>query len=249
MSNHDLTANNESLLSISRFPSTLQTLASSERGSSPSTTSSVPTTLGGVSANSAAKETVLGAGEFDQMVEILTALKKSSVPSSQDSNLPLPTTLADMPPLQLRNRDLADWTDEIKNGFNELTSSDPAMSQFVQGVSILVLTGAVVWMLHTWGPVGMVKCKKVLQHCRTQLRRRGVVAAEEDEYELLPAIQAAEGPGESITSGATEAGAPSSLESDPGREEEGPDDIVGQSVDGQPQRTIESVVQLNSLAV
>jgi len=247
MSNHDLTANNESLLSISRFPSTLQTLASSERGSSPSTTSSVPTTLGGVSANSAAKETVLGAGEFDQMVEILTALKKSSVPSSQDSNLPLPTTLADMPPLQLRNRDLADWTDEITDGFRELTASDPATSQFVQGAGLLVLTGAVVWMLHKWGPVGMDKGKKVLQHCRAHLRRRGVHVPHEDQYELLPTSQAAEEPGESITSEA--ARAPPSLESDASEEQEGPDDILGQSVDVQPQRTIESVVQLNSLAV
>ena len=247
MSDFDLTANNESLLSISSTPSTLQTLASSERGSSPSTTSSFPTTLGGVSANSAAKETVLGAGEFDQMVEILTALKKSSVPSSQDSNLPLPTTLADMPPLQLRNRDLADWTDEIKDGFNELTSSDPTTSQFAQGAGLLVLTGAVVWMLHKWGPVGMDKGKKVLQHCRAHLRRRGVHVPHEDQYELLPTSQAAEEPGESITSEA--ARAPPSLESDASEEQEGPDDILGQSVDVQPQRTIESVVQLNSLAV
>jgi len=247
MSDFGLTANTESLSSTVRSPSTLHTLASSYTDGSSITIGNAQTTLGGVSANSAAKETVLDNEEFYQMVEILTALKKSSVVPSQDSNLPLPTSLADMRPLQLRNRHLADWTDEIKDGFSEMTSSDPATSQFVQGVGLLVLTGAVVWMLHKWGPVGMDKGKKVLQHCRAHLRRRGVHVPHEDQYELLPTSQAAEEPGESITSEA--ARAPPSLESDASEEQEGPDDILGQSVDVQPQRTIESVVQLNSLAV
>jgi hypothetical protein len=213
--------------------STLFTLASSIIYGPSASTGSEPTTLGRASVNSVGKETVLGDKEFVEMVKLLAVVKESSLPSNQDSRLPLPTSLADVPVMQLHDRDLADWTDKISDRLTDLSLSDLAELQVVRGAGLLALTGAVAWMFHKWGPVGKEKCKMILQHCRAQLRRRGVDRSNEDGYELVPINHADEASRGSIGSGVSEAEASPSPHSNEGEEEAGPGNVPVQSADDQ----------------
>ena len=131
--------------------------------------------------------------------------------------------------MMIHDRDLADWTDKALDGLGELTPSDLTIVHVLQGASLLGFTGALVWMFNRWGPIGMEKCKTILQRCGARLSTRGEHTPDEGGHELLPRNQTARGgSGTSISPRGDEHDEEdSSQESDAGE----PDHVPGQAAD------------------